>query len=148
MRESSVTTQFLRTVGMFAFVGPFAGTVTVWALLLIAFYSTPGSNLREPWGVGTIGGFAILSLLVGYVLGVIPAAITGGLCHFFARAIRSDIGWTVACGLVGGMMTGALILGIQGGLPDWEAAGLLMALLPGLVAAAVCGWRLRRRRWA
>lgn len=148
MKETSVTTQFLRTVGIFAFVGPLVGTVTVWALLLIAFYSGSGSNLREPWGVGTVGGFAILSLLVGYVLGIIPAAITGSICHFFARTIRSDIGWTVACGLVGGIMTGGLILSIHGRPPEWGVSGLLIGPLPGIVAAAVCGWSFRQRRWA
>ncbi len=143
MAGRSVTQQFVGTVGVFSLLGPLAGTVAVWIALVIAMLADgSGDSWSFLQSLSDIVAFAILSLVVGYVLGVIPAAVTGALCHLFARNIRSTAGWVAACsggGAIGGF-SGPLVTG------NAEHAGLAFGIV-GSVAAAVCAFALRHARW-
>lgn len=149
MDRSSVTKQFVRTVGTFAFVGPPVGVAMMW-IGLIAEEMWAG-KLSDVTGPHLIGLVVILisalpvSLVIGYVVGVIPAAVVGVVCHFFARAVRTDAVWIVLCtvaGAVGGMLTTAVL---DRGWPD--GISLAWSAATGGVAAAVCGLQLRKARW-
>lgn len=143
MAGRSVTQQFVGTVGVFSLLGPLAGTVAAWIALVVA---TLADGSGGGWSFLTnptdIVAFAILSLVVGYVLGVIPAAVTGAICHLFARHIRPTAGWIAACSGVGAMCAfcGPLVTG------NAEYAGMMFGII-GAVAAAVCAFALRHARW-
>ncbi len=141
MDRSSVTEQFVRTVGTFALIGPPVGAMVMW-IWLIAPAVAAGVSAETGWSLinllGSTLGSVLLSLIVGYVLGVVPATITGVICHFFAQAVRGDAAWVVAC-----MVTGAVV-GAWLGLMFIQSMELG---LPGAVAAMACSVSLRHRRW-
>lgn len=105
-----------------------------------------GGNAWHDDPVSLLPGFlgsALLTVVVGYVIGVIPAAVTGVIRHMFAQSIRSDRAWIGACSLVGSVCAG--VAAPMLGLVDLGTS--LMLMLCGGVAGAVCGWKLRRDRW-
>ena len=142
--------QFLRTVATFALLGPLVGVGVIWIGLVglvifsgdDAWYSS-GSLLGYLMGVP---GAVLLSLVFGYLFGILPAAATGVICHLFARTIRSNALWLIACAAVGCTSGIAALATIDNGWSDWLSLGLFA--VPGSVAATVCAYRLRRSRWA
>lgn len=145
MAQPSVTEQFVRTVGTFAALGPLVGAGV--ALLALSTVLIPALiPLEIPPGelLVSILGSVLASVAVGYVIGVIPAAVAGILCHMFAQSIRPNWAWAAACMLVGGLC-GGLAPAMVGVV---EPITLLLLGLCGAAAGAVCGWKLRRSRWA
>lgn len=150
MSQSSVTEQFVRTVGTFASLGPLVGVAVMWtgliadAVLAGNFSGETGHTLV---GVVSSGAGALLiSVPIGYVIGVVPAAAVGATCHFFAKAIRADALWIALCtatGVIGGVATTTVM---NRGWPD--GTSLVMFAAAGGVAAGACGLKLRRTRWA
>jgi hypothetical protein len=147
MGRSSVTGQFTRTVGAFALIGPPVGTAFVWVWIFFPVPAAVGGGHTIPSLIaflGSLAGSALATLIVGYVLGVVPAAMTGLVCHFFAQAVRSDTLWVTLCGLTGA------IAGALSALILTRTLALDMAILavPGAMAASACALKLRRSRWA
>ena len=149
MRRSSVTDQFLRTVGTFALLGPLVGVGVVWigliGLITLAGYDTRGSGVSLSDYLTGVPAAILLTLIAGYVVGILPAAATGIICHLFARSVHSDALWLVASAAVGAASGVAAAAIASGGGPDRFSLGLLA--IPGAVAAAACALKLRRERW-
>jgi hypothetical protein len=147
MGRLSVTEQFTRTVGTFALIGPPVGAAVMWSWILFpalakGFAANPDLSLMA--FLGSLAGSALAALIIGYGWGVIPAAATGVVCHFFAKAIRSDALWVTLCGFTGaaaGALTGFIFT---------QSMALDIAILgvPGATAATACALKLRRSRWA
>ena len=151
MGRSSVTEEFIRNVGTFAVLGPAAGVGAIWVFLIAIMASTGDDGAWDragslPLYLAQLVGAVLLTLVVGYVIGIIPAVVTGIICHLFARSIRSHLAWiglSAAVGAASGAVAAAVLLQ---GWPDGRSLGFLA--LPGAVAAATCAFKLRRQRWA
>ena len=91
--------------------GPLAGVGVVWMVLigLNILTGDPGWTGDLPAYLAGLLGLLLLTVVFGYVLGVVPAAVTGLICHFFARAIRSDALWILACALAGATVSMAAL---------------------------------------
>ncbi len=149
MSQSSVTEQFVRTVGTFALLGPLVGVAAMWtglisdAVLAGNFSGGTGGAWVDLISSGI--GALLISVPVGYVIGVIPAAVVGAACHFFARAVRTDVLWIALCtatGTLGGVLTTVVMS------RGWhDGTSLVLFAATGGVAAAACSFKLRRVRW-
>ena len=149
MSRTSVTDRFLRTVATFALLGPLVGVGVIWiGLIGLAVFTGDDAWDGNEHLLGYLMGVplaVLLSVAFGYLLGVLPAATTGIVCHLFSRSIRSDALWILASAVVGagiGAMAAAIM---SDGEPDYFSLG--MFVLPGAGAAAACALKLRRRRW-
>jgi len=130
--------------------GPLAGVGVVWMVLigLNILTGDPGWTGDLPAYLAGLLGLLLLTVVFGYVLGVVPAAVTGLICHFFARAIRSDALWILACALAGATVSMAALAVTTGSSDLLNYTSLLLFVAPGTGAGAVCAWKLRRSRWA
>lgn len=136
MTGLGVVLRFLRTLGVFAVLGPLVGTFCVISVMMLIGVFTGAFTGSEV----SLAGFAFVAfvgLIFGYGLGFVPAAATGAICHLFARRIGSDLPWVAACGATGIAVTYSL-----GQMLNTE----MWAPLGGL-SAAVCAWVMRRWRW-
>lgn len=117
MRLSSM----LLVTAIFAAVGPFVGLL-FWGglpLLLMSVF---------------LGG---LPITAAYLLGLVPAAITGLLVAIQARQRNFWLYWLTAVG--SGAMASAGFITFAGGSPAWRSPQLTLRIaLVGAAAAAVC----------
>lgn len=143
MTAPSSTPGLWRTIGVFAAVGPLAGTVGVWLILAVI---VGVASFAEPGGLGDLFGgpamlppFLLASLLGGYAAGVIPAVVTGAVCHLAASRAGMIVWLTVAA------VTGFVV---SAGAVALVALGTALTLWIGGVGAAasfLCAWLSRRR---
>lgn len=121
--------------------------MAMWVLVAWTSYAANGADFFAPRSaidaIAALSGFLLFSLLVGYVAGILPAAITGVICHFFAQTVRHDLAWVGLCIAVGAGVSAAASFALTRA-PLIEGGFLT---LPGAVAAAVCALALRRTRW-
>ena len=144
MGDRSVTGQFVGTVGVFSLLGPLVGTGVAWiglAWVLVTASSNVGASFAEY--VPDLPFAMLLSVVIGYVVGVVPAAVTGVVCHLFARSIQPTWLWVCACTLIGALCGGMapLVLGL---VDLWTS---LTFGVCGAAGGAACAWKLRHDRW-
>ena len=138
---------FLRIIGRFTFVGPLVGTALVWLFLLgpllVSSFIQNGIDESVLGFVGSAVGAVLVSILVGYAVGGVPALMTGVVCSAFARGMKFDWLWIGACAASGFAITfaGCSIFSL-----DLETASQIGAI--GAAAAVACAFLLRRDRWA
>lgn len=141
MSRRSDASSFLKTVGTFVIVGPLTGTAVIWAFLLVpmAVTGVDGQPLTEIM-IG-LPGALLLSLVLGYLFGAVPAAITGMIALVFSYAFTSRWLWAIFCALAGFVVTvaGYVLLGM--GMTDTLPLGAV-----GAVAGAVCALVVRKGR--
>jgi hypothetical protein len=130
----------LRRVGgilvVFMCLGPPVGAIAVTALMIIAMCFDSG--VTNVVGLGLL--VLIGGILYGYVVGFIPAAITGAAVgvrqvYFGGAGWRFALGVGVASGLLGAVA-------LEKGMINWEAA--MMFCVASVAATLVC-WRIVRR---
>lgn len=143
MSAPSVRTRLIRTIGIFAALGPLAGVVVVWLILAVAFAIIesiePSASSDLLGGLGVLPLFIVLSLGVGYVYGLVPAVLTGAICAWAANHISSFTAWLLAAGLVGFIVTGGAAYLLNPVLVSASILGLV-----GAAAAVFCAWLVRR----
>jgi hypothetical protein len=134
--------------GGFAAKGPLIGWLVIWAELLAVVACRSGvppitSGQALLAGFGQIIGLSLFSLVFAYGLAIIPALLTGFVCFPVSRIPMPVWSWVIACAAVGGTVCGLVWLVFS---PHFGLALLVTGVLPGAVAAAVCGWQGRGRR--
>jgi len=136
--------------GGFAAKGPLFGWLIIWVELLgILVYRsglpaiTSGQALLT--GLGQMIGLSIFSLVFAYGLAIVPALFTGFVCFPVSRISMPVWFWVIACAVVGAAMSGLVGLLFS---PHFGIMLFMVAILPGGVAAGVCGWQARGKRLA
>lgn len=135
----SASQRFARTLGTFVLLGPLLGGLSQSIFIL---FETNWTSSTGPWWGHLPGllGFVLLAVFFGFVLGILPAAITGMLCHLFAKKIERDGLWVFACASLGGSVSALAWVAWQN---DFSAS----LAISGAMAAAGCALKLRRERW-
>lgn len=98
----------------------------------------PGGLTQLFGGLSMLPPFILLSLLAGYAMGVIPAAVTGVVCHLAARRAGRVV-WLVVAALAGFAVTVGVALVATLTLTQAIYSGAI-----GTVAAVFCAWLVRR----
>lgn len=87
----------------------------------------------------------LLSLMFAYLLGAIPAAVTGMLCYPLSRLRMSVWWWVVVCAVVGGTVATLGFFAISRSVP-LDPIIVPLVLAPGAGAGAGCAYLARRTR--
>ncbi len=124
-----------RLVLVFVFLGPLFGGMTF--VVPAALYY---------WLIAPASGAELIIdnwppiVIVGYVLGIIPAFTTAFLANFVTRWLAVASGRVFAAGAIGGVVSA--LIGIVGSLAQYSDGDLLIAglfcFVPGAVAGVLC----------
>jgi hypothetical protein len=112
-------------VALFALLGPVVGAMTfvvVSTVSMLASWQGAGPSL-----VSVVGGVllvAVVALGFGFVLGVVPAAITGAICLAVSRRVASTVLWLGLSALIGGGVTALFAVVLRGVILQNRVAGV------------------------
>lgn len=134
----SRTRSLWKTMAVFAALGPIVGSLIVW--LVMVLFNGKEMSLAEA------GTLSWLTLLFGYVFGILPAALTGlAVASSIKAHPHQPAAWL-------GAIWGAIWAGLAGFLVAWTGDGgarfaftIVLFAITGASAGLVCGWLLRDR---
>jgi uncharacterized membrane protein len=134
---SARTPAVWKIVAVFAVVGPFIGGLI--GVLVMILFSDKVTSLAD------VGSMSFVTLIFGYVFGLLPAALTG-LAVTWSRK-RQPHQSTVRLGVMWGAILASLaglhVVWLGGGGNALLTAGLFAIM--GATAGSVCGWLVRVR---
>ncbi len=102
MTDKPTRWAWAKIVGVFALAGP---PLPALALLAVGI---AGGGLK-PESVGQVGAAILLFGFFAYILGVIPAFLTGVLAAALSPRITGTAGWLAACALLGALVSAVFI---------------------------------------
>lgn len=133
-----------KTVGFFTLIGPPLGWISMCACAIIAGIAT-GSGTRSDFTVLFLGMFT--GSLFSYILGGIPALLTGMFVGLFRHRLNKPVFWFVSAAI--GLLTTAFFV-FNFSSDNWNTFGWEALFNPltymGAFSAFVCSWLLRSKK--
>lgn len=135
---------WLKTVGVFTFMGPPIGWISMSTAATIAGAFTGQTTASD---LAYFFPGLIFGSLWSYIIGGIPALASGMFVGIFKHRLTSFVSWCLA-GVVGFVVTGVFFVWMQS--KGWNDIEYDMFLSPlsymGAVAAFVCAWIARPKK--
>jgi uncharacterized BrkB/YihY/UPF0761 family membrane protein len=126
-----------KTHATFALLGPLIGGLL--ALLMMILFSGKITTMADA------GSMSFVTLIFGYVFGLVPATLTGLAVAWSMKAQRhrSPMWLGALWGTIFGGATGWLIASLGDGSYAFFTVALLALI--GAIAGLICGWLVRAR---